>query len=58
MRWIRIAIGTLLFSSASFVASSTSPLQTPPPPVTEEDPDFVPTEDLPAGAAITFPVDI
>ncbi len=63
MKWIVYSLSISLFASAAFVGSSIAtvdPAEALPVQELQEqkDDDFIPTEKVPAGSSVSFPVDI
>ncbi len=63
MKWIAYSISISLFASAAFVGSAVATVEPAPAPPAQErqetkDEDFIPTEKVPAGSSVSFPVDI
>ena len=58
MKWIVYSLSISLFASGAFVGSAmakVAPVQKRQEP---KDEDFIPTEKVPAGSSVSFPVDI
>ena len=63
MKWIAYSLTISLFASGAFVGSAVAtaePVEAPPVQKREKpkDEDFIPTESVPAGSSVSFPVDI
>ncbi len=63
MKWIVYSLSISLFLSGTFVGSAIAtaePEDAPPVQKREKpkDEDFIPTEKVPAGSSVSFPVDI
>ncbi len=63
MKWILYSLSISLFASGALVGSAMATVEPEEaPPVQErpkpKDEDFIPTEKVPAGSSVSFPVDI
>ncbi len=63
MKWIIYSLSIALFLSGAFVGSAVATIEPAgAPPVQErqktKDEDFIPSERVPAGSSVSFPVDI
>ena len=63
MKWIAYSLSISLFASGAFVGSAVATAESADAPQVQKrqetkDEDFIPTEKVPAGSSVSFPVDI
>ena len=63
MKWIIYSLSISLFASGAFVGSAVATAEPADAPQVQKrqetkDEDFIPTEKVPAGSSVSFPVDI
>ncbi len=58
MKWIVYSLSISLFASGAFVGSAMAKAEPVQKRQETKDEDFIPTEKVPAGSSVSFPVDI